>query len=568
MNDEELKQLFKEADARGDRETAEAVLLKLSGEAESKDSFAEGTLKSAANIAEGMFDYTRGGLETALTFGTGMVAAPVAEAAGLGSMVNKSLGFDTGTAKDNREAVYNAMTYQPRYKEGQEVVEALSTPMQWLGEQSEKAGKQAEDVTGSELWGEGTRAMLEWGPASIVARALGSGKNIYTKEKVAKEMIKDSAGGRLEPVKQAIRDADPNYTGGQATVPARSYETTSLFDSASNRNPSRTGITDDFQQGSRQARLDKRADPVKRAFMERIRKKVADNYYSEGRKGVLPEANVNKVVMEIDKAIDANPGFPSFQTQLRDVKKGLVDSKGKIRTNAEQVLSSVDGLRSLLNNKEFGHIEGKLHSLKKSIVDISPKTKQGDKFYAETSRPITQMKVFEALSDSLKPRLKPDERASAYATAVTNQKNTIKKAQGRKSPYSTLDEVMSKDQMTVINKIGEELTNNAEYAKQASKGRQVMTEKVGDVTSIPKARILERTFVILNSLLMRIEGRYSKGGLDKISDLARPENRAKLIKFMDEISPQDKAILHEGLKLNKRQAVTSAIVGAQQQAGE
>ena len=499
-------------------------------------------------------------VEPAITMGTGMAGSVAGGLAGLGAMGNRALGFDTGEPGAVSDKVREAMTYQPRTQGGKAELEFLSTPFRKYGELSDVAGESSARYTGSPAYGAVTNAMMQTAPALV------GGKNIYGKNAVAESMLKQATGRRGKPVLESLKTANPELTAGQATVPARSTETSALLRLGEKNQPTPSKITADWQQEGRMNRLENIARPDERAFMERIRGGVADNYYSAGRAGDLPVQGVANVVKEIDTLISQNPGASQLTAKLRQLKKGLVDSKGNIRTDAKEVMSTVDGIRMAMENKEFGPVQRVLSPLKKSIVELSPKYKEGDKFYAQTSRPITQMKVAEALMDSIGPKVGSKERPAAFGTAIANEKSTLRKANNGKRPVKNeLSDAMSKEQMNTINAIAKELDIDADYRAQATAGMPKAKEIINEAANIQAPHILSTPVVILNSILRRLEGKYSKAGMDRISELGRPENRGELIKVLEKATDSEKQALIDAIKTKNKTIRAGALVSAEQE---
>lgn len=124
---------------------------------------------------EGFWDALRGAGETAMTLGSGMVAAPIAGLAGVGSnILGGTLGTQEGIRKADKtaEEVAKAMTYQPRSGAGQVYTGAL-------GDFFRDAGLDALGGLGGE--------MAAIGNASKVARPA-----LANAARVAGEAVKDS----------------------------------------------------------------------------------------------------------------------------------------------------------------------------------------------------------------------------------------------------------------------------------------------------------------------------------------------------------------------------------------
>lgn len=475
-------------------------------------------------------------------------------------------GVMEGEITDPKQMTANAVQrygYQPKSKGAQSIVNAISTPLQAYAEKGTEMADRAQKATGSKLYGAGTEAMWHALPAVLGAK---NPKSPYVAQKgnpvvdaimnrmpggtkrAAGEVVTETAGPRLRSVRDELIAADKKLTAGQATTPAGSYETSALFKMVEDRDPSSYGAIRKGQEAGRIDRLRAEAkSPETQQYMKNIQGGVSNKLYDAGRKGAIPEASVKVVLDKVDSLIEKNVGNSKFVAELRKARKGLAGTEG-IRTDAQTVLSTVDGLRIALKQPDYGPIKGQLNSLKKEISGLSEKYKQGDKFFAETSRPLTQMGIFQELIDTLAPKLGSREKATQYVNAITGrgQALTQKKAAGGKKPIKgEFKAALKPEQENLIVRIGEELDNNAVYSEQAQIGKAKMNDLVGTMWDSPKFRVLSRPMVIINTIMKRIEGRSSAATLDELAQLGKPENRAKLIKIIDEALPEELAILQQ-----------------------
>ena len=504
-------------------------------------------------------------VEPAMALGSGMAGSVVGGLAGLGAHGSRMLGFDTGEPADVVRKTQEAMTYQPRTQGGKAELDWLSTPFKWLAEKGDEAGQSAAEYTGSPAYGAITNAMVQTSPM-----LLGGIKNPYNKKRVASKMLRDTmkSEGRSPAVIEALKRADPELTAGQAVTPAQAPTVSALFKSSEKHAPSSYRRTGDWQQQSNIRNLEGIAkDPMTRAYMDRIQKGVSDKLYASGREGSLSQQGIANVVKNIDHLIEKSSGNPKFANQLKQYRQGLIDKKGKIITDAETVMSAVEAIRDTIKNKEFGATEYKLNALKKSIIDLSEMTKQGDKFYAQTKRPMNQMNIAQELIDTISPRLNSAERASAYVNAIKNPRTVIKEGTKRRAIGKDIEPYMSKDQMKTIDSVENILKTKADYKTMSAEGMSKMQEVTGNVSDIPRMHLLSTPVVVFNSILKRIEGKTSGGALERIAELGKPKNRAELISIMEKMTKSERKSLIEAYKMKDKAITGAAIVGAEQ-AGE
>ena len=198
-----------------------------------------------------LMDYVKGGLETAATFGSALAAEPTAGIAGLIS----TLYEDPKAGAETVGAVKEAMTYTPRSKGGQRMVqgagEFLEPVAQGLEYISRGAGDVAYDVTGSPLAG-----ALGYSAPAAVLELLGL-KGIRAARNIP---LKTASGEPTKQLHALLNKQGLNYESltpqAQAMIP---YElpTTGVIPSVRG-DKIRTGkdiAAADIQAGGRQAGL-------------------------------------------------------------------------------------------------------------------------------------------------------------------------------------------------------------------------------------------------------------------------------------------------------------------------
>ena len=526
-------------------------------------------------------------IEPGLAMGTGGLAAAKGGWDAVNAYMKNELisrGME-GEITDPTQMTANAVErygYKPRSQGGQSVVEAISKPFQAFSEKGTEMADRAQQATGSKLYGAGTEAVWHLLPALLGAKNVKRPYAAATKNPVSEaiinrlpggtkhaagEILKETTGPRIGKVKDALVEADKNLTAGQATVPAGSVETSALFKMAQKRDPSAYRDIRQAQEAKRIGALRGEAkSPETQTFMENIQKGVSNKLYDAARKGEVPKDNVQGIVNKVDKLIEDNVGNQRFVSELKEIKKGLVGEDG-VRTNAQQVFSTVDGLRVALQQQGYGPIKGQLGSLKKEIAGLTEQYKQAEQFFAQTSRPLTQMSIFQELIDTISPKMGSKEKATQYVNAITGrgQALTQKKAAGGKKPISgEFEAALKPEQSNIIKRVGDELNNNATFSEMATEGATRMNEIAGTMWNSPKVTILERGFVIFNALLKRVEGRNARVTLEKLAELGKPENRAELIKLLDEAMPEELAILQQS-SMRLGALAPGAVAGAGEQ---
>lgn len=104
--------------------------------------------EAAVRHLGGVLDSGSGGgvLEGAANLGTGLAASLVGGVAGLGALGTKALGLTSTDPGEVVNQVSNALTYQPRTKQGEEAATTLQSPFRWLAEQGRDVGERIQEA--------------------------------------------------------------------------------------------------------------------------------------------------------------------------------------------------------------------------------------------------------------------------------------------------------------------------------------------------------------------------------------------------------------------------------------
>ena len=214
--------------------------------------------------------------------------------------------------------------------------------------------------------------------------------------------------------------------------------------------------------------------------------------------------------------------------------------------NLQRIKRAVNEQINAVNpNKQLGPTQrAELINTAQSFTDFLRSKSKGfaeaEDAYAAAIKPIQRMKVGQALIDALNPRLGTKERATNFANALANSKKLIKNEIGQDIP---IEEVLTPKQMSVVRELQAQLDRDQELKRQARLGTYSMNKKVGALYDRPEFKILDRTVLVLNSLIKRLEGKSSEKVLDRLTELMKPENRKELIKILEKANPQDKTVI-------------------------
>ena len=278
--------------------------------------------------------------------------------------------------------------------------------------------------------------------------------------------------------------------------------------------------------------------------------------------------DVSNVVTKIDDLIAKNPGDKPLLTQLNSIKSGLIDDAGNIRVNAQEISSSLGGIKAALKNPENTYIKKELTGLKQDIIDAIPNYATADKTYATLSEPINKMKVGQFLKDKLKSTLSEDVlRPGVFVKAVEEAPTTLKRATGE-SRFKKLTEIYSPDEINSINSVVKDMKRQYKFERQAKAGaRAGKFLPAAEIGTLPG--LISVVVTTANAIIRRLQGKISEKvalelayeGLDLPKAAASLE---KAIKSQQRLENIGKAIATKGnqAKAIARAPQTQAVVNA------
>jgi hypothetical protein len=84
-------------------------------------------------------------VEAAMNIGSGMIAKPAGDIAGLAGIIGHKLGIGSGMVEDLQRDVQNKLTYEPRTEAGKSLATTYN-PLHWIGKGVDYVGQKAEDI--------------------------------------------------------------------------------------------------------------------------------------------------------------------------------------------------------------------------------------------------------------------------------------------------------------------------------------------------------------------------------------------------------------------------------------
>lgn len=165
----------------------------------------------------------------------------------------------------------------------------------------------------------------------------------------------------------------------------------------------------------------------------------------------------------------------------------------------------------------------------------APEYGQARTTFAAKSKPINQMQVGQYLEGKLtSPLVAGEERAGVFATAVKDAAGTIKRATTGEARFKALTDVLTPDQVRVVESIRDDLARAKRTEIQAQKGTPV-APKVDKLASaggrgarLPN--LMSRVTAVANDIMSRVAGEIdSKLAIQLATEMLDPQAAAAAI---------------------------------------
>jgi hypothetical protein len=165
----------------------------------------------------------------------------------------------------------------------------------------------------------------------------------------------------------------------------------------------------------------------------------------------------------------------------------------------------------------------------------NPPYKTARQAFAAKSKPINQMEVGQYLEGKLTAPLGAGEqRAGVFATAVRDAAGTIKRATTGEARFKALTDVLTPDQVRVVESIRDDLARAAETKIQAQKGTPT-APKVDQLASAAQRtarlpNLMSRITSVANDIMSRVVGNIdSKLAIQLATEMLDPQAAAAAI---------------------------------------
>ena len=340
------------------------------------------------------------------------------------------------------------------------------------------------------------------------------------------------------PQAEIIPGVRPTFA--QATADVGLPRVAAVGEQASAIQPAAALARKDVQEAGRVAELKKiERTPEKRKLAETVRERRSEPLYGEARTAG-DVVDVQPTLDYIDGLMETNPGNTRLLSEMRELRKGLtrrveedvpvLDANGDFvlnkktgeiktkkevrfepRTDAQEIASTLDGIKTALKDEKNTYIKKQLLNIKDDLTQAIPSMKEAQAAFRKGSRPINQMDVGKFLREKLEsPVPEGTQRAGVFAQAVRDAPQTIKKALDGQPRYEALTDVLSPAQQARVDAVLMDLSRDARVKEMAQMGREAapkLREPAGKATLPP---LLNRIATIANEIVRRLEGKVNE----------------------------------------------------------
>jgi hypothetical protein len=373
--------------------------------------------------------------------------------------------------------------------------------------------------------------------AEISGKMVGAGANYLNRVANPKfAALIDATEGRGQAIVNALRNYDEYVAGGQPTAavaasPVGSTKYAALQQEVADRTmPTEYRERDIANKAAREKALGTIAqDDVAMAAAVKGRKDVSDPLYKAAEQGV---ADVSGVVKVVDDLIAKNPGNTELLREMREIRRGLVADRktGTLRTDAKEITSVIDGIKARLAKEDNKFIKGQLKEVRELLVDAVPGYRTAQEAFGQASKPINIMQVGQYLEGKLKPAVETPvaESAGIFSQALKEAPTTIKRSTGQ-SRFTQLSEILTPDQVKVVEGIRKDLAREAETTSQARAGAK--SGKAVPATELSKSpAFFSKIATLANTIIDKLQGKINeKVALELATEMLDPKLAADVL---------------------------------------
>jgi len=365
-------------------------------------------------------------------------------------------------------------------------------------------------VPGAKTAGKATRAVVQKGREILDPKT---------------KFYMDLAEGRGQALVAAARDPAAEIIPGvrptfaQATADVGLPRVAAVGEQAAKKLPTEALALKDVQEAARVGQLTSiERTPEARARAERVRERRSEPLYRQAE-GAGNVVDVVPVLDLINDTIAKNPGNQPLLVEMRRLRKGLMepglDPQGNPimvpRTNAKEVASTIDGLKSAIAKEDNKFIKGELTQIKDDLTAAIPSMKEAQAAFKKGSRPINQMDVGKYLREKLEaPVPEGGQRATVFAGAVREAPRTIKQALKGGPTYEKLTDILSPAQKANVDRVLMDLSRDQRVKELVQMGREAAPNLSMPAGRVERPNLLNRLATIANVIIERLEGKINE----------------------------------------------------------
>jgi hypothetical protein len=367
-------------------------------------------------------------------------------------------------------------------------------------------------------------------------KLVGAGANYLNRVTNPKfSALVDASEGRGQAIINALRNYDEYVAGGMPTAgvaasPVGSTKYSALQQEVATRMPTEYRERDIANKAARERALGTIAqDDVAMAAAIKNRKTASDPLYKAAEQGV---ADVSGAVKVVDDLIAKNPGNTELLREMREIRRGLTADKktGALRTDAKEITSVIDGIKARLAKEDNKFIKGQLKEVRELLADAVPGYRAAQESFGQASKPINIMQVGQYLEGKLKPAIETPvaESAGRFSQALKEAPTTIKRSTGQ-SRFQQLSEILTPDQVKVVEGIRKDLAREAEFTSQATAGSK--GGKAVPAAELSKSpAFFSRIATLTNTIIDKLQGKINeKVALELATEMLDPKLAADVL---------------------------------------
>jgi DNA-binding cell septation regulator SpoVG len=450
-----------------------------------------------------------------------------------------------GIEKLTGTPLYKPETTGERYFE-KGVEGAMSMPTRVgtavMGALSGIGGEAGHDVAG--VPGAIAGSVLPFVAAPLAAKTVGWGTDLVTgrlPDVRAGKVARDVAGDKRAAIEAAMAGKGSDVTAAQAAVGAGSTRWSALGDRAAQQRSEYFKALEDRQVAERAAALAGVKPDLNAATT--ARETATKPLYDAARKGLAP-VDTTKVLANLDDTLLRNSGNPELVTALKSIRAGLVDDAGNVITNAERVMSVIDGVKAKLASKDNKFILEKLIDTREGLKNAVPGVSAADAEFRRLSQPVNQAKVIQAMEDVL-TNYKGGERVQPFLNVLGRGETALLKKSTGFPRYESgdMNKILTPKQLDAVSKVESELLRDARLSDLATAGKTDVANVLSQDAS--KWRLpmwLNRYVTAANKGLDIAESALNAKTMAKVYEAMENPNKAlELLKTLP-TSEQNKAL--------------------------